>query len=236
MLHRFLAILYLLTALPANAGLIEYNGFSLQESSNIVSGNDLEWLQWDVTLNQSYQTVSASVIDTYDGGGWRYANQNEVASLFAIFFSGYGQSWSSNNRFQSPHDVGDDIANDLEKQFVTLFGSAYPPLSFGATENDPYEVIRGVSIVDNSRVTSGSFILDGIHAYVADDLVENQSTPSDNVVELNTGSWGRREYLSDTGHILVRDVSLDATPVPEPSTVMLLISALMAVRLRALRQ
>jgi len=44
----------------AFAGLITYNGHTLDENTNIVTGGGLEWLQWTETKGQS--VVSRQVV------------------------------------------------------------------------------------------------------------------------------------------------------------------------------
>lgn len=85
------------------ASLISSNGYTLNESSNIVTGANLEWLQWDVTKGQSVQEALNS------NSGWSLATTSDMLSLFSDFGFTFNSSGSENN--------------STAENFVTLFGN-----------------------------------------------------------------------------------------------------------------
>lgn len=85
------SVALLLASFNCCAAVIQYEGFSREDSSSIVIGDGLEWLKWDVTKGLS---ISAA-ISTYAKDGWLLANNQQMASLFNSFGFG-GQKWSGN--------------------------------------------------------------------------------------------------------------------------------------------
>ena len=82
MLKRALAlVIILLTHQLAYAGPIEFKGYSRENSSNVVTGGGLEWLQWTVTKGMTID----SALKQYTAQGWRLANNEQMATLFNTF-------------------------------------------------------------------------------------------------------------------------------------------------------
>lgn len=61
----------------SNAGLLTYNGYTLNDQTSIVSGGGLDWLRWDTALTNTYATIKSDYFDK----GWRFAKKNEVSKL-----------------------------------------------------------------------------------------------------------------------------------------------------------
>lgn len=81
-----------LTCFKINASVIEYNGYSRDNSGvceinkpdcdyNIVKGKGVEWLKWSVT---SGNTIDQALFK-FEKNGWRLASKNQMASLFNSF-------------------------------------------------------------------------------------------------------------------------------------------------------
>jgi hypothetical protein len=121
-----------LTCSFANAGLITYNDYTLNEDTNIVSGGGLEWLQWDVTvdmtINQALADIADGVINGVSyGSGWVLATNVQMAGLFNDFVLGATAPWDANeNTGQESENYNgatvEDINTDPELQMVELFG------------------------------------------------------------------------------------------------------------------
>ena len=80
-------ILYLVLMNSAFSAIIDNGGFTTDTDTN------LQWADLTATNALSYNQAS-SVFDVYDGGGWRYATNSEVESLFATLFDGYYENTS----------------------------------------------------------------------------------------------------------------------------------------------
>lgn len=114
--------------IPTHAAIVSINGYSLDSEANIVTSNaGLEWLQWDLTINQSINQALAGIAKTYAGGGWSLANNEQMASLLNSF--DFGLTFDSNYRTmqekRGPYIAGEDINTDPYLQFNTLFGNTY---------------------------------------------------------------------------------------------------------------
>lgn len=100
-----------------HAGPITYNGYTLDEAENIVSGGGLEWLQWDETIGLSADEVSTDPVYA----GWRLANNNEMASLFNAFTLG-GSSWDTDPTTTQLQQTDWDMTEDTSfNNFMSLF-------------------------------------------------------------------------------------------------------------------
>jgi hypothetical protein len=109
----------LLVSQVAQAGLlapIEYNGYSRDAASNVVTGGGLEWLKWDVTHGMSVD----SAITTYYPGGWTLATTEQMMALFNAFQFGKS-NWGSggSESVTMPWAAGE---NSPHNQFLELFG------------------------------------------------------------------------------------------------------------------
>lgn len=135
----------------SHAALIEYNGYTLDESTNIVSGGGIEWLQWDVTLGMNINTAVADIadgiVDGVDyGTGWSLATNVQMSSLFNAFGFGAPFAWDTNEQtgqsFNSGNDGAiEDIATDAELQFIAVFGETE---NFVPESNNPVSISRAL--------------------------------------------------------------------------------------------
>lgn len=79
-----LALAGLTLSLCSHAAIISHNGYSLDTTTNVVTGGGLQWLQWDETVGQSIDTA----LGAYAADGWRLASNVEMANLFNSFAFG----------------------------------------------------------------------------------------------------------------------------------------------------
>lgn len=109
---------FLVASMATQASVIEYNGFSRDVSSNIVTGNGLEWLMWDVNKGKSI----TEALDEYSHAGWMLATDTQINSLFNKFQFGKSD-WSTavntNIRYSYPRSEGDVTPHE---EFLELFG------------------------------------------------------------------------------------------------------------------
>jgi len=193
----------------AQAGLIKFQGYTLDEEKNIVSGYGMDWLQWDETLGLSVDEG----IREYSVKGWRLASNIEMAALFNQFFIMRRFIWdekeSTNQRIYNSFDTLEDVKLDNEKQFVTLFGNTYKDFDGSIGSRDPLEFSAAFFGNDLNNDTLYN------HAAVWDDYIQGSGNLSyGGYTELMGDSNMSSEKVENMGVALVRD----SIEVPEPST------------------
>lgn len=106
----------LLSSHFAHASLITHSGYTLDTETNVISGETLEWLQWDETAGLTVEQA----LNEYDG--WSLASSNQMVQLFADFFPGYG--WAEDEDLYQDN-WGAFGVDDIHLNFVELFGATY---------------------------------------------------------------------------------------------------------------
>lgn len=217
MLVGLAALFYSLTSTSA---IISHNGFDLDTDTNIVTGNDLEWLQWDVTKGESInQAISARSID-----GWRSATTLEMAALlnssnFGLTFDG---STNVTQTITSPWTLSEI---SMHNDFISLFGITFldvlninDPLTFsGALSAGPVTIagqtIFRIAVQDDSYHP----IVENVDHRVTFDSLFEELSYSDN------------QY----GVALVRELSeTEVHSVPSPSSLVLVSLGLLILSYR----
>ena len=194
-------------ATTSTATLITHNGFELNTETNIVTGNGLEWLQWDLTIGQPIDAA----ISHYSSAGWRSANTNEMASLlnsfeFGMTFSGLTNATQS---ITSPWTSSED---SIHNNFISLFGTTF--FDCNSCNNDPAIFSQALSV--GPEVIGGQTIF---RISVRDDFTHpiqkaGHRATLDSLFEETSYSDSRY------GIALVR-MPPDSAPIPEPATILL---------------
>lgn len=176
----------LFTCSFANAALVTYNNYTLDEDTNIVTGGGLEWLQWDVTVGMTINEALADIADgmingiSY-GSGWQLASNVQMAALFNNFVLGASFSWDEDENTgqqANNYDASEDVTSDPELQMVALFGSTDPDNVDTRGSSDPLDFTGALFGND----------LDG------DDLY-NYAVVMDDFAVKNVGSFAGTNYL-----------------------------------------
>jgi len=105
-----------ITPFFSNSAIITHGNLSLDTQTNIVTdySQDLEWLQWDETLNMSL----AAARDDYQAGGWEVAMYEQVESLLSSHFGeSLGQVYQDGS-----HSWDYSEGEALYSSFSELFG------------------------------------------------------------------------------------------------------------------
>ena len=120
MIKTIVACIGLTLSLPLFAASISYNGYTLDEDANIVSGGGLQWLQWDETVGQTVHEA----LGNYGAGGWRLATNAEMAKLFNSF--DFGMTFDADeNTYQSYLFSAGENSFDAPNEFIDLFGDTF---------------------------------------------------------------------------------------------------------------
>lgn len=69
----------------------------------------------------------ATIAKTYDGGGWKLANNSQMATLLNAFDFGvdFDSDFGTNQSRRGAYDPTEDISSDPFLQFTSLFGNTY---------------------------------------------------------------------------------------------------------------
>ena len=115
----------LVLSASANAAIISYSGYTHDTDTDIVTGNGLEWLQWDRTVGQSINSIQ-SQLHTLEGGGWSVASNTQMAQLFNAFDFGLTFDNDENTRqvVASGYTAG-DTGTEADELFISMFGDTY---------------------------------------------------------------------------------------------------------------
>jgi hypothetical protein len=108
----------LLASLTTQAALVEYNGYSREESSTVVTGKGLEWLKWDVTKGMSIQ----SALVAYSADGWTLASNAQMAGLFNDFQFGKNDWSDVESEWQLSRTESVNSATNAATRFFQIFG------------------------------------------------------------------------------------------------------------------
>jgi hypothetical protein len=222
-------VVLLLATHATQAGIIEYNGYSREESSNVVTGNDLEWLKWDRTAGMSINEALAA----YNSLGWTLATNQQMTTLFNSFAFGktdWDSSEGSSQMSYMPWTSDETSPND---HFSALFGyiSVNPCSSTKLTncyiEHDVYTAALYGSDLDKNEF------------FKAATIRSDRTYRSENYGDITTGNdadlwadwWAADDAEAGVGVALVRTSTI-AAPVSVPGTISLLAVALVALNYR----
>lgn len=241
---KSLLIAFSLTAsLSTQAAII--SGAHTLSNGNAVALQGLEWLSFDVTVGRSRNDIETSgFLDTYDGGGWQYADRKQTETLINSLWGGVYDGWSSDNgsgavwirdNFKfSGHNSNFNNTQWTNYNFQNfLFGAskdctALLTFSCRGTINaaDNYSLdIRALDI--QTRRTSYSYSGgSGALGWFADDYGGDFGVQDYNVLEM----FDTRH--NDLASLLVRKASITSTQVSEPSTIAIFALGLMGLGVR----
>ncbi len=216
----------------ANATMITFNGYTLDEDKRIVSGNGLDWIQWSLTDDLSV-AAALSQFANYDGGNWVLVSNSQMVALFNSFGFTVDGFWddleNTSQTILSRYDESEELTIDVEKQFVRLFGNTFENYHGNSGSTDILDYSAAVFGTDGDS--------DGMYnwARVNDDYVygPNGSKRSGNA-SLFSDSISLGEKNTIRGVALVR-----VTPVSAPTTQLMfffIASAAIALRQRKARK
>jgi hypothetical protein len=190
----------------ALAGIMNYAGYSHDDSTNIITGDGLEWMRWDVTVDQSINIA----LNKYSTDGWRLASNTEMTSLFNNFMFTYTFP-DKENAFLSFKRAYTASKNDSHDRFVEMFGhtlSATWPITDPETPSKSTYALYG-----NDADADGKFKV----ASIRNDYKQSNGIERDAAHILTDDQFSLDYSKAHIGVALVR-----ATNVPEPETLVLL--------------
>ncbi|GFD95558.1 hypothetical protein KUL156_10750 [Alteromonas sp. KUL156] len=111
-----LALFTLLLSASFNgtSAIIESRGYSLDTSTNIITGGGLEWLNWDETIGLSETEFNQSPL----ASSWRVASSREMYSLLNTFFE---PSQGIDENLSRGQSVSGDTGPEFGDDFFSLF-------------------------------------------------------------------------------------------------------------------
>lgn len=209
-------VCFLTISSSAYAGLISYNNYTLDEDTNIVSSENLQWLQWDETHLMSVD----SALSNYGADGWQLASNQQMSDLFNAFNLASSDMWDADENtsqtITTPYVSGDDLSIDPELQFLALFGITR------GLDSGWWDLEKEVGAIFGSD-------LDGDGLYNLASVTDDFETPPFMRRKNNSISLKNDVFTSDTyggiyGVALVRTVD-----VPEPSSLAVFSLALISL-------
>jgi hypothetical protein len=217
--HIFTLAGLLLAPLSLHADTISYSGYELNTQTNIVTGEGLEWLQWDETVGISPNKA----LGVYGGAGWRLASLSDMHALFNAFDFGrvFDNNENTTQRIGVPQDPSEDLPGN---HFIELFGDTYRAAGnlYDNGGMDPYQYSIAMFGLDED---GDGFIN---RAMVYDDYYSKHGFWSGGLAELTEDEFLHLTvagYRRSMGVALVRNVS----EVPLPAAGYLFITALFGV-------
>ncbi len=228
MLKKILIACVLLVSSVGHASLIDYNGYSRDDASNIVTGGGLEWLKWDLTTGMSIN----GALDAYAADGWRLAGSADMASLLNAFnFWDPDLVASDDNNINTAMPWTAD-ENSPHNNFALLFGTTWmSSCSILSRTTDCY-LDEDPSVMSRAKFGSD---LDGDGRYSVVSVYDDFSyiSVAGNIAQYGHAVYwfGNSTFLDNSsffeGVALTRTISsVSPTPVPTPGTISLLSIAL----------
>lgn len=196
-----------------SAGVLTYGGYSHDTDTDIVTGNGLEWLQWDRTVGESINSIQ-SLLGTVEGGGWHIASNAEMAPLLNAF--NFGITFDTDENSHQLIHTGyafPDTEVETDETFVAMFGNTYTAGGFSSPSPNGHYYTRATAIYGtdqdgddryNMVTVMGDYT--NLHGYD----VAGRITDFGDVVKPSSTN-------ATYGVALVRDV----TPVPVPAAIWL---------------
>jgi len=232
-ISKAVTVVTLLFSMNVNAGIIDLgsgmlglNGYTLDNSTGVITDGSLEWLQWSKTDGLSFNEAVLAY-----GSDWRLADSNEldsmlnsllpIASWSSITFANTGLNYGSNSSGTDyPSNWGWDTHID---PFISFFGQTHTNGKVWSNHNllDP-SILSGAiyengyfSVSDNSSEESGHIDrIGGKYYYTSNTTI--------------SGSLSNPTY----GVALVRNVA----EVPEPSTLAIFALGMMGLASRRFKK
>lgn len=230
--RALLLVFALLAAFSANAAMISFNGYTLDEDKKIVSGNGLDWIQWSLTDDLSV-AAALSQFANYDGGKWVLASNSQMAALFNSFGFAADGFWddqeNTSQTIFSRYDGSEALSTDIEKQFVRLFGNTFENYHGNVDSTDPLDYSAAIFGTD------GDF--DGMYnwARVNDDYVygpNGSERRGQTSLFLDSISFGEENTIRGVALVRVSSVSAPTSQL----LFFFIASAAMILRVRQARQ
>lgn len=106
--------LLLLASFNGASAIVESRGYSLDTSTNIITGGGLEWLNWDETIGLSETEFNQSPL----ASSWRVASSREMYNLLNTFF---GPSQEIDENLYRGQTIAGETAPDFGEDFFSLF-------------------------------------------------------------------------------------------------------------------
>lgn len=222
-----------------HAAVIEHNGYTRDEASNIVKGGGYEWLMWSETNGMSVNDA----LTAFAASQWGVAQSAQVVSLYNAF--NFGLTFVDDGSTQIASNSWTPSYSDATDWFIKLFGITYSAGSGCQTTTEvncynPDDLIQYTQALFERP--NGSYNM----AYVDSD--SSVFVSDGNGGRLTVPAYGSIASLTNatyndptvayqrTAIMLVRRASTSPThPIPVPATITILpLAALLLYRRRTM--
>ena len=210
-MKTILILLIGIASFYSNASLIAHGNYTLDTDTNIVSTEGIEWLQWNETSGLSIDEA----LNSYSG--WSLASNEQMANLFNDFFP--YQVWNAGDNggaYGLPYT--DQITSQLN--FINLFGYIeYIPLGQNGNDfyTDEFYSIKASYGSDNNGLYREAIVNDAFAGkFDMGGILESYGVGASS--ELTLAQISSNVGFYQRGVALVR-----TTPVPEPSSLLLML-------------
>lgn len=221
--------LQMFSSAGVQAGVISYNGYSKVDNANIIQGDGLQWLRWDVTRGMSIQAALAA----YQHDGWQLASNQQMAGLFTAFQFGKTDWVAAADQTQIARSDWTLDENSINQLFISMFGQTANAscaqsgkTTYCYSDTDMF-VMSGALFGDDAN-NNGLYNISSIaddHSYFGFRGIEQTAHQAALWQDYYETSWQHSFY----GVALVRSPN----SVPVPASVTLIGLALLALRLRS---
>jgi hypothetical protein len=208
----------------ANAELLSYGGYTHDTTTDIVTGNGLEWLQWDRTIGQSIVSIQ-SQLDTLEGGGWSVASNVQMAQLLNSFDFGivFDTEENSSQAVSTGYTYPDSLM-ESDEMFIAMFGDTWQSSGIEPCGYSINCLSYAAAIFGHDLDADGYYnlvaIADDYQEYYTGDLTDGRVDLTDDFLGLTSTS-----VSGSYGVALVRE----APTVPVPAAVWLFGSGLLGL-------
>ncbi|MEE4661775.1 MAG: PEP-CTERM sorting domain-containing protein [Halieaceae bacterium] len=125
MLNRtIVSLLTVLMSATSSASVMTFGSYSHDDTTDIVVGDGLEWLQWDRTVGWSVDYATTQ-LDAIEGGGWQIASNAQMQSLFTNYFP--TTAWDADESTTQQISTGIQLGVEAGAawSFVQMLGDTY---------------------------------------------------------------------------------------------------------------
>ncbi len=129
-------ILFMLSG-AAHGGAIEYAGYARSIDSDIVVGDGLNWLPWDLAVDVPLDEMYSIDSD------WRFADTSEIKRLFINFFGDTYEVYDHHWHYE-------DLPYEAVDKFIKIFGDTWKASEYSDDSQNMRESLANYNVEEAS--------------------------------------------------------------------------------------